>query len=257
MHRRYIERSRVGQPSKVLSLKTDVSIIIPVYNDANCIAKCLKSVTGWEEVNAQIIVVEGQSHDHTMDEITPFVTEINHLISEKDNGVYDAMNKGLDHIKSDWVYFLGADDTVLSESAMKSLIVMNGDEKIRIGKVKIITHDSRVPNEYPAAFGPCLVWRNCTHHQGALYHHSLFQTRKFDTSFKILADYKMNLELWLKGQKALLSEVELAECGDGGLSRDFSDALYSEELRLKNELLSGWKSWIQPIWVALKKRYKS
>lgn len=208
-------------------------------------------------MNAEIIVVEGNSKDHTMTELSAFIQEINHLISEKDLGVYDAMNKGLKHATAEWVYFLGADDRVLSESAMKSLLEMDGDGKLRIGQVKIISGDSRVPSEYPAAFGSELIWRNCTHHQGTLYHRSLFASRAFDTSLKVLADYKLNLELWLEGQKAVLSEAKLAECGDGGLSRNFSDGLYSEELRLKKELLTGWKAWVQPIWIALKKRYKS
>lgn len=238
-------------------MKPDISIIIPVYNDAACIANCLKSITGWKNIHAEIIVIDGQSDDHTLEELSAFGQEINHLISEKDHGVYDAMNKGLKHAKADWLYFLGADDEVLSESAMQALLELRGEEKLRIGKVKIISNDSRVPNEYPAAFGPELVWRNCTHHQGTLYHRSVFASREFDTSLKVLADYKMNLELWLEGQKAITSDVELAVCGDGGLSRNFSDALYSEELRLKKELLTGWKAWVQPFWIAIKKRYKS
>ena len=74
---------------------------------------------------------------------------------------------------------------------------------------------------------------------------------------RILADYAVNLRLWSAGERQLASGRGLGDGCSGGVSRQFTLALYEEERRLKqSELPFGPARWVQPFWIGLKSKWK-
>lgn len=86
------------------------SIITVVYNDAEHIEQTIKSVIEQPEVDVKYIIIDGGSIDGTVSVIKKYEKYLSYWVSEPDKGIYDAMNKGLNHITGDIIPFLNSGD---------------------------------------------------------------------------------------------------------------------------------------------------
>ncbi len=93
-----------------------ISIITVVLNDENNIENTIKSVIDQEHKNFQYILVDGGSTDSTLEIIKKYKNYISVLITEKDQGIYDAFNKGLKFAKGDLIGFVNSGDTLTKKS---------------------------------------------------------------------------------------------------------------------------------------------
>jgi glycosyltransferase involved in cell wall biosynthesis len=96
-----------------------ISIIIPNYNDIR-IDRCLKSIYKQNYNNYEIILVDGKSSNELVFEIYKKYN-INKLIIERDNGIFDAINKGLKYVTGDIILLIGSDDYLYNESTFKAV----------------------------------------------------------------------------------------------------------------------------------------
>src|ERR1700730_11011275 len=92
-----------------------ISIIIVTYNAENTLQRCLDSIYIQAYPEIEIIVIDGNSTDNTVEILKRNSSRIAFWKSEPDEGIYDAMNKAIKHITGKWVYFLGADDELFSD----------------------------------------------------------------------------------------------------------------------------------------------
>jgi glycosyltransferase involved in cell wall biosynthesis len=215
-----------------------VSVIIPTHNAAATLRAALESVVNQLYSQVEIIVVDYQSTDATKEIVASYPTV--RFVSETEKGIYQAMNSGIAQSNGEWIYFLGADDLLHNNLVFKKLFEQKIPEntELILGKVENIgAQNSLVPTIYQNTFSSGLYWRNTLHHQGILYHKRVFDTYQFNTKYKILADYELNLRLFLADTKAYHSQLFIAKSFAGGISKQFTHALYDEELAFKNELL--------------------
>jgi len=216
-----------------------VSIIVPCFNAAKTVARCLKSIIN-QTAEVELIVIDGESTDATEEALSPFFSKIAHYSSEKDTGVYDAMNKGLDLASGDWIYFLGADDQLTSNTCLEELLTAIPIEcDLVIGRThNLAPRHPKVPEWYEPKWNKEIRNRNIVHHQGTAYRKRVFENYRFPSQYKILADYHLNLSLFYAKAKAELKEINVANCASDGLSKNFNTALYLEEWQVKKEVLS-------------------
>ena len=215
-----------------------VSVIIPTHNAAATLRAALESVVNQVYTQVEMIVVDYQSTDATKEIVASYPSV--RFVSETEKGIYQAMNNGIAQANGEWIYFLGADDFLYNELVFKELFQQKIPENIDLilGKVENVgAQRSLVPTIYENTFSSGLYWRNTLHHQGILYHKRIFDTYTFNTKYKILADYELNLRLFLTNTKAYHSQLFIAKSFAGGISKQFTHALYDEELAFKNELL--------------------
>ncbi|WP_242928048.1 glycosyltransferase family 2 protein [Pontibacter vulgaris] len=99
-----------------------VSIITIVYNNRETIADAIKSVLGQTYKNIEYIVVDGLSTDGTVDIIRSYGSRITKFVSEKDGGLYDAINKGIRMATGDVVGLLHSDDIFGSPDAIEHVV---------------------------------------------------------------------------------------------------------------------------------------
>jgi len=180
---------------------------------------------------------------------------------EPDEGIYPAMNRLLERATGQRLLFLGAGDRVLSGLAAAIARWAGGDEggQLELGGVRLPDAEPKVPRHYPARWDRSLLWRNTTHHQGIAYPTRLLRDLGgFPEEYRILADYAVNLRLWsAKVSANWHADEDWVTAASGGVSRQFTQALYEEERRLKQaELPFGPARWIQPIWIGLKSTWK-
>lgn len=99
-----------------------VSIITVVYNNVSTIKDAIESVLSQSYHNIEYIVIDGASNDGTVEIIQSYQNKIAHFISEKDNGIYDAMNKGLKLASGEIIGILNSDDFYLSTNVIEKVV---------------------------------------------------------------------------------------------------------------------------------------
>ncbi|MBI5409854.1 MAG: glycosyltransferase [Nitrospirae bacterium] len=118
-----------------------VSIITVCYNAANHIEDAIKSVLAQSYKNIEYIIVDGKSTDGTLDLINKYRDKISMVVSEDDDGIYDAMNKGIRLAAGDIIYFLNSDDRLNDKDVISDVVNEfnnNHDVGLIYGKVHFI-----------------------------------------------------------------------------------------------------------------------
>ena len=203
------------------------SIIIPTFNSEKTIKVALSSILNQSFDRFEIIIVDGASKDNTVQVIKEVISDRIRLISEPDNGIYHAMNKGIRLAKGKYLFFLGSDDQLINNGVLSNIAKCK--QPLIVGSVQ--SKENIVYQNY--SFEQ-LTKRNLPH-QGIFYHKSLFQLfGKYDESFKILADWDFNLKLFggLFHRNIKFTNVPVAIFGTEGIST--TDNSSNEYLKIFN-----------------------
>ncbi len=219
-----------------------VSIIIPVRNAEATIGGCIDSVLSQTYQNKELILVDGLSDDETQNIVQKYIGKIACYLREKDNGIYNAINKGIGQCKGDWIYILGADDCFADLEVLEKIFaLLHSDVAIIFGNVRNENAKNRlVSSIHKSTFSDMLLWKNTLHQQGVFYHKSVFSNFLFCEELKVLADYDLHLKLRQEKSKFIAFDWTIAHCQAQGLSKQFGWSLYREELRMKRKRLSWW-----------------
>lgn len=164
-----------------------ISIIIVTYNAAKTLQACLDSIYRQTYPAIQIVVIDGKSTDGTVNIIQQNADRIGYWVSEKDEGIYDAINKGLKHITGKWVYFLGADDELLDDFSLMGA-ELEDENTIYYGNV--LSNGQVFWGElnlyHIAKYG--------IYHQAVIYPASVFKNYSYQTKYIMRADHVLNMQ---------------------------------------------------------------
>ena len=171
------------------------SIITVVYNDADNLCRTISSINEQDYPHVQFIIIDGGSTDDTLNVIRRNQHIITHWKSEKDKGIYDAMNKGIAMATGDYVNFLNAGDTFYNTQ-----ILMGVAKEVNRTAGEIIygqaLHKSKIDGNVSFIKGktitPSALFRNVPFcHQALFMKYKLFQEiGVYDISYRIVADYE-------------------------------------------------------------------
>ncbi|MDA9111641.1 glycosyltransferase [Flavicella sp.] len=98
-----------------------ISIITIVFNNKSCIAACMESVRAQTHHNIEHVVIDGGSTDGTQEVIAPYVENLGYYVSEKDSGLYNALNKGIHKCTGDVIGILHSDDLFYETSTLAKI----------------------------------------------------------------------------------------------------------------------------------------
>ncbi|MDH5525498.1 MAG: glycosyltransferase [Desulfobulbaceae bacterium] len=178
------------------------SIITVSLNSRSTIKETILSVLGQCYSNIEYIVVDGDSFDGTQDIVKSFAHGVDHFISEKDSGIYNAMNKGLTLATGDIVFFLNSDDIFIDEDVVSDiskvftqspeLEVVYGDQIFKIADQFVVKKQNfKITRKQLAAM--------TIQHQTIFARKELFQrTKNFSEKYPIVSDYDWILNAFLK-----------------------------------------------------------
>jgi glycosyltransferase involved in cell wall biosynthesis len=199
------------------------SVIIPTYNSANTIGACLRSVLKQAFTDFEVIIIDGQSSDHTVRIARAYSRGRKvKIISEKDEGIYDAMNKGVVNATGDWLYFLGSDDQMYDEHTLSTIyqtINSNPDSKFIYGDVITSNNTTERYNDYTYD----QLMNRCICHQSIFYHRTLFAETLYDTKYKVCADWDFNLKTFGKNVHPVYVDKLIARFDLGGVSGNWME----------------------------------
>jgi glycosyltransferase involved in cell wall biosynthesis len=112
-----------------LKINPKVSIITVCFNSSKTIEDTIQSVLSQNYNNIEYIIIDGLSKDNTLEIINKYKNEISIVISEKDNGLYDAINKGIDIATGDIIANLNSDDFYIDKNVITDVVAKMVEEK--------------------------------------------------------------------------------------------------------------------------------
>jgi glycosyltransferase involved in cell wall biosynthesis len=172
-----------------------ISVITVVYNARATILLTANSVFSQTYSNLEYIIIDGKSTDGTIEIIKKIQNKLQYWISEKDNGIYDAMNKGIKASKGEWIIFLGADDVFYDEEVLTKIFTGNKLESVDFLYGDVILKSKGKIFGGSRSYDQ-LIDRNINH-QSIFYRKTIFEKiGLFNLKYKILADYEFNLHIF-------------------------------------------------------------
>ena len=188
------------------------SIITITFNNRKGLSATAKSVLAQTHQDFEWMIIDGASTDHTQDDFIHYARA--HIISEKDSGIYDAMNKGIDHATGEYVIFMNAGDAFADEHVLENITphtlqqpdFIYGDS-LEEGHLKAARHHSKI------------IWGMPTHHQAMFYNRRTLADRRYDLSYKIAADYDLTLRFLKTAQSIIYVPIPICIFETGGASQ--------------------------------------
>jgi len=169
-----------------------ISIITIVFNNEKNLENTILSILGQTYDNVEYIIIDGGSSDGTLDIINKYEAQIDYWVSEKDKGIYDAMNKGASLSSGDWINFMNAGDSFYSASVLENIKSSFLIEKVIFGRTKIIDSNNKAW-DYPdksitISDLPKWLEKKFPNHQSMFFPKIYFRLNKYDLRYPVSAD---------------------------------------------------------------------
>ena len=178
----------LDQSKSILPNEPLISIITVVLNGGAFLEKTFESVFSQEFDDFEYIVIDGGSSDGTIEIIEKNASKLKYWVSERDEGVYHAMNKGLRVARGRWIYFLGSDDWMYNCLNEVANYLMD-DDVIYYGDV----YRPTLMRNYDGVFSSYkLACRNICQ-QSIFYPRKIWSKYSFNLKYRIFADYEFNV----------------------------------------------------------------
>ncbi len=211
-----------------------ISVITVTLNARADLAQTIASVQGQTGASFEQIIIDGNSSDGTAAWLRHENFPHLNWISEPDGGIYEAMNRGIESAKGDWIYVLCAGDELLPGVLAKVTPMLTPDLDLLAGHVQMAGG-----GWFTGTFSEAMLVSNLIHHQAAFYNRRLFDTFQYDTSMKAMSDYELNLLLYLHKKNVRVIDLDMALYDAQGISAGLVRSLW-ESNRIKYRHLGFW-----------------
>ncbi|MDU0808902.1 glycosyltransferase family 2 protein [Aquirufa regiilacus] len=196
-------------------MKNLVSVIIVTLNADRTIYKAINSVKNQTYQNIELLIIDGLSKDSTLNVLKKFDNLF--YISEKDKGIFDAMNKGIQYANGEWVYFLGADDE-LEPNAIETLIQNSEGYDIVYGNYTVVSPEGKETNLYALDY-KVVRFKVFGNHQCLIMKRNVIVALDcFDITFKLAADFDLIQRAYLQNYKFKQIQACISKFSLGGVS---------------------------------------
>lgn len=232
--------------SKQLKVK-QISIIIATYNAERVLQRCLDSIVPQKTDEVELLIIDGGSTDSTLMIIENNKKNIDFFLSEKDDGLYDAWNKGLKKTTGNWIVFLGSDDILLEGTIDKQLeyLKTHHTEGLDIisAKAWIVDESGKIIKTMGEPYSWNIFrWRMNISHGSTLHNRKLFEeVGLFDIRFRICGDYEL---LMRKRLNSDFIDDYFIKMQDGGLSTTLKARDEAYKARKKNKIVPSFVNYL-------------
>ena len=183
-----------------------ISIITVVYNNEDTISEAIESVLGQTYKNIEYVIIDGGSKDNTVNCINRYKEQLGYFVSEKDYGIYDAMNKGIKACTGDVIGILNSDDLYENFNVIASVMEeFNTDSELDILYGNLVYVKSNDTKKVVRNWKSKSYYQLFFEHANVPPHPSLFvrskvynETGLFDLRYKLAADYELMLRMFKK-----------------------------------------------------------
>lgn len=199
-----------------------VSIVTVVFNGAATLPFTMESVFGQSYPNIEYIAVDGGSTDGTVDLLRANDHRISYWVSERDKGIYDAMNKGISLCTGEWVGLINADDRYALDAVQRVVDAVRSLPGINVVHGDIWLEFPGGQRTLKRARNSAFLlkyWEMVLNHPSFFVRRSFYHGRPFDEKLKVSADHKWTYMAYRDhGESFLYLPVPMAHFAVGGAS---------------------------------------
>lgn len=197
-----------------------LSIVTVVYNAELHLERTIASIQSQNYANIEHIIIDGASKDKSLEIIKKHQSKIYFWVSEKDNGIYDAMNKGLAKASGDYVLFLNAGDTLFGTDCIAK-VFSNPPADIYYGDTMIVDEFGNQKGKRRLPLPENLTWKNIG--MGMVVCHQSFIPRReicpnYNLNFRISADIDWTINCLKSAKKIHNTHQFICNFLEGGMS---------------------------------------
>lgn len=244
-----------------------VSIIIAVRNEKAALLDTLNNLAQQSYPNLEVIVIDGQSSDGSCSILENPPCAIHRWVSEPDQGIADAFNKGIKLAKGEFINFQGAGDTLVAPNTLTELFeAIPSNTSLLCGRVQRVAEDGKTPlwqapKRWVKPFKKTsLLFKMALPHQALFTHRSFFDRYGlFDLQCKFAMDYELLLRAYHDFPSVHVKNTLVANWRAGGIGTARTFEIYDEYDRIKrqHQVAPAWALHCIDQWNRLKYRCKS
>ncbi|MGN0282775.1 MAG: glycosyltransferase family 2 protein [Prevotella sp.] len=215
------------------------SVITINYNNAKGLRRTIDSVVCQTYDDYEYVIIDGGSTDSSVEIIKEYEDKITYWVSEKDGGIYDAMNKGVKNAHGEYLIFMNSGDIFHDNKVLSDVSLHIHDEDIIIGNV--LASDTRTIISPPPINGNLTMYHlysGAIPHQGTFVKLAQQQKHPFDETLKIAADWKFFLQsIIFDNCSVKYINVNIALYDTSGLSSQNPQTMREEKEMVLSECL--------------------
>ena len=205
-----------------MTVSPKISIITVVYNGSTTLEGTIKSIASQSYKNIEYIIVDGNSTDATLDVIKRNKDVIDKWISEADQGIYDAMNKGIELATGDYLWFMNSGDQIAEPTTLERAINCMTDADIYYGETVMIDNAGNEIGDRRLKTPEVL--RPGSFKKGMLVSHQSFIVKKslvehYNLNYTYSADFEWCLSAMEKARNICNTNLVLSKFLDGGFTK--------------------------------------
>ncbi len=207
----FFKSSKKGKPL--------ITIVTVVYNGEQFLEKTILNVIKQSYDNVEYIVIDGGSTDGTLDIIRKYEHVIDYWLSEEDQGIYDAMNKGIQLASGDWINFMNAGDCFYNKSVLNKIFFEEPFEGTDIiyGNHQVHYLSGRTRNVQAGEIKK--LWKGSQFcHQASFTRTNYHKKFKFNTCSRIVADFEFFYRAWKREARFVFIPLIVTSFEAGGVS---------------------------------------
>ncbi|WP_236218426.1 glycosyltransferase family 2 protein [Pseudomonas rhodesiae] len=238
-----------------------ISIVTVVFNDVKNLQRTIDSISSQSYENLEHIVIDGFSWDGTLDVIKNN-SSIDYWLSEKDGGIYDAMNKGISAATGQWINFMNSGDVFFNSSVLSDVFngdnfsgkeMIYGDVEVDYGEFKKIKKSGSISS---------LKQGMQFSHQSLFAARSLLAPMMFDVSYRTAADYDFIIRAWRQGATFHYVNTVISSVSSGGVSDVRRVSSHQQRVKILNSSLDlstfdKFKLWLQSVAIFASEKIRS
>lgn len=197
-----------------------ISIVIATFNSGKTLKQTLDSIRYQTYKNIELIIIDGLSSDNTLAIIKEYNDIVTKYISEKDNGIYEAFNKGIKMATGDYICFIGSDDCYYNYYSLEKIIEeLSDDVDVLSACVNLVFEENNTEMliKSKRSISDIMNGRMLPH-QGLLVKTKLMKEYMFSEKYKIISDYEFLLRYVIDGGKIKYCNYPVVYFSNGGIS---------------------------------------
>jgi glycosyltransferase involved in cell wall biosynthesis len=219
-----------------------IDLITVTFNSEAYLRRCFESVRRSRDLFKNYIVIDGGSTDNTIKIIDEFSDIITICISERDDGISDAFNKGIIRCTSDFILLLNSDDWIIDEQILSVLNSISDSDEIICTNMQSYAGENYI-GEYSSS--PLLISKfNSMLHPGCIISASTYKKiGLYDLSLKVGMDYDFFCRCFKSGVQFRLVDLPLVAFHEGGTSRVRKYQILRESFALRRKYHGAYFPW--------------
>ena len=216
-----------------------VTIIVPTFNSESYIGNCLSSLKGQTFTDFNVLIQDAMSTDKTIAIVNTYKNDLNILVtSERDSGIYNAMNIAKVHATGKYTLFLGSDDSLYSRNTLQKVAKILNEKAPDLLWGDVYLKEQEILKKQN--FTTSTLYKNVICHQSIFYKTKTLNKLKYNECFSIFADQQLTREIFfkLKGTYCY-TDIPISIFSTKGASSSMRDFCFAMQVHAINKSFFG------------------